>query len=304
MIKTVLNKISKFTHLVSIVEDTTLKNKIALREEILNYSALNCRESGITDEKYADKKIIVSLTTYGKRLNQVYLTIESLMQQSLKPNKIVLWINEDCRNNRLPQFLQQQTKRGLEIAFCKDIRAYKKLIPAMKKYPNDVIITADDDVYYNSNMIENLVSAYLQDPLPVYFNRGFRMKLRNNDTLDHYLKWESITSLEVSPFNFPTGVGGVLYPPGCLDEEVFNEKVFLNICPLNDDIWFKAMALCKGTQSKKAETISPAGDEFLVNKNVQDIGLSLLNNGQNQNDVQLKAVFEKYNLLPKLKECR
>lgn len=41
------------------------------------------------------------------------------------------------------------------------------------------------------------------------------------------------------------GYGGVLYPPGAFDEEVFNEKVFMRLCPYADDIWFFAMALKK-----------------------------------------------------------
>ncbi|MDR0799506.1 MAG: hypothetical protein LBN18_07100 [Dysgonamonadaceae bacterium] len=299
-----LNKLHRIIHLADIVEDVKIQNKISIREEVLNYYALNSKEQGITGEKYCDREILVSLTTYGKRIHQVYLTIESLMQQSMKPNRILLWIDSRYQNQPLPQLLQQQTKRGLEIAFCKDIGSYTKLIPALKQYPNDIIITVDDDVYYNTTMIENLVSAYLQDPHSIYFNRGFEILLKKDNQLRSYNQWPSITSPESSPLNFPTGVGGVLYPPRCFPEEVFNESVFTTICPLADDVWFKAMTLYNGIPSKKVVTVSITGDEFLVNRSTQDIGLKLQNNGQKQNDKQLKAVFEKYNLFPLLTRCR
>ena len=299
-----LKKLHKLIHLAGLIEEVKTANQTAIREEVLNDCALNSQAPGITDRKYGNQEIIVSLTTHGKRLSQVYLSIESLMQQTAKANKIVLWLSDQYQSQILPPVLQQQQNRGLEIAFCKDIRSYTKLIPSLKKYPDAAIITVDDDVYYHPNMIENLVFSYLKDPQFIYFNRGFTIRL-NNRSLGPYIKWPSITHQAVSPLNFPTGVGGVLYSPGCFNEEVFNEAVFLDICPLADDVWFKAMALYNGMQSKKAITLSPVGDEFLINKSVQDIRLDLQNNGkQNLNDVQLKAVFDQYDLYPLLTTCR
>jgi len=297
-----LKKFHKLLHLAGRIEEVKTANQAAIRKEILNCYALNSHEQGVTDRKYGNQEIIISLTTHGKRLSQVYLAIESLMQQTTKANKIVLWLSDQYSPQTIPPVLQQQQQRGLEINFCKDIRSYTKLIPSLKKYPDATIITADDDVYYHPNMIENLVFAYLNEPQFIHFNRGFTIR-SNNHSLGPYLKWTSITHQEVSPLNFPTGVGGVLYPPGSFHEEVFNEEVFLSICPLADDVWFKAMTLYNGVQSKKAVTLSPVGDEFLINKSVQDIGLTLQNNDWKQNDVQIKAVFDKYDLYPLLKTC-
>ena len=298
MIKDFLRKkIRSFLQLDSIVKNISIQNRI----DMLNYLALNCKEYGTTNEKYSDQQIIVSLTTYGKRLNQVYLTIESLMQQSLKPNKIILWLDYGFQDKQLPQLLKKQIDRGLQIKFCNDIRSYTKLIPSLKLYPNDVIITADDDLFYNLNMIENLVLPYLQNPNYIYFNRGHRIKFLKDEIVP-YTKWEwNINSTEESPLNFPTGVGGVLYPPNSFNQEVFNESVFMDICPLADDIWFKAMSLYNGMPSKKVITFSENGDEYLMNKSVQDIGLHLQNVEQEKNDVQFKAVFDKYNLISKIR---
>ena len=47
---------------------------------------LQSKEPGITEEKYGVNDLIVSLTSYGQRIHNVYLTIESIMQQTLKPN--------------------------------------------------------------------------------------------------------------------------------------------------------------------------------------------------------------------------
>lgn len=261
-------------------------------------------ERGVTDEKYCDGQIIVSLTTYGRRIHSVYLTIESLMEQSMKANRIILWLDSSFEGKKLPRTIESLKQRGLEVAFCKDVRSYKKLVPALCKFPDDVIITADDDLLYDVNMLENLILPYLDNPSYIYCNRAHKMRFEADGTLKSYNDWEYESSdTEASPFIFPTGGGGALYPPHSLDEEVSNEDVFMNICPCADDVWFKAMSLKKGTFVKRVETISPNGCEYLENPSVQDMGLFNTNAGTvNMNDVQIKAVFSKYNLYSRLKD--
>lgn len=273
------------------------------RANFLNDMVLHRKEIGISDEKYYPGEIIVSLTTHNRRIYDVYLTIESLMQQTRKANRIVLWISEEHRADMLPMALKSQESRGLEIKYCKDIRSYTKLIPALKAFPNDVIITVDDDIVYDVNMIDRLVMAYLKDSTKIYYNRGHKMMLSPNNKLVNYNDWEwRSPSMDISPLNFPTGVGGVLYPPRCFNEEVFNEEVFLGICKSADDVWFKAMAIYNGILSQKVYTSDNNGEDYLENINVQDIGLRNVNTHLGENDKQIQAVFNKYNLYDILKK--
>lgn len=41
------------------------------------------------------KKIIASLTTYGSRINSVDLTLKTILNQTKKADKIILWLAED-----------------------------------------------------------------------------------------------------------------------------------------------------------------------------------------------------------------
>ena len=190
-------------------------------------------------------------------------------------------------------------KRGLEIRFCKDIRSYKKIIPALHAFPDAAIITVDDDAIYDYEMLEGLIKAHQSSPDTIFCHRMHRMVLTSHNVVAPYHQWQKdVHDLLVSPLNFPVGIGGVLYPPHSLDEEVLNEQVFTAISPFADDIWLKAMALRKDTVSRKA-TDQP--DKCLLNGSVQDVGLSKINtHGRNLNDTQLKAVFEKYKLYDKL----
>ncbi len=271
------------------------------RKVQIDQNMLFCTESGVTSERYCDHDIIVSLTTYGRRIHSVYMTIESIMEQTMKPNRIILWLDYSFEGKRLPESINKLRKRGLEVAFCKDVRSYKKLLPALCKFPDDAIITVDDDVLYDVNMLENLIVPYLENPNAIYSNRVHKMIPDGNGKLLPYNNWEWCTKEHgVSDLYFFTGVGGVLYPPHSLDEEVKNEAVFMQICPAADDVWFKAMSLKKGTPVCRVETRHTNGEEYFVDDETQDMALCNQNVGLSLNDRQLDAVFTKYNLYPLL----
>lgn len=288
-----------------IPESNRLIHQIRFNQKkyILEQNILHSQESGVTNEKYCGHDIIVSLTTYSKRIYDVHLTIESIMEQTMKANRIILWLDYSFENLPLPKALQLLQKRGLEIEYCKDIRSYKKLIPALKKYPDDAIITIDDDVLYEFDLLEKLITAYQQNPSYIYCNRHHLMRQDAEGKLFPYIQWTwNYINLDANVMNFPTGVGGILYPPHSLDKEVFNEAVFLDICKYADDVWFKAMAMKKGTFSKKVYTHNSKGEEYLDNEDVQDIALCRINTqGAMLNDRQIEEVFSKYNLYQLLK---
>lgn len=289
------------TRIISAIKEEMLYES---RRNFLMEHILHDIELGVTNEKYTDHDIIVSLTTYGRRVNDVAFTIESLMQQAVKANKIVLWLDNSFKKTRLPRALLNQQKRGLEIDYCSDIRSYKKLVPSLCKYPNDAIITVDDDLLYEYDLLERLITSYLNQPQYIHAARVHKIKLNSTGRPCPYNSWYmNYRSIGVDRLYFVTGGGGVLYPPHSLDKEVLNDVVFMDICKLADDVWFNAMALKKGTLVNKIETRDPKGDDFLLNAGVQDMGLFNVNiKGDNLNDKQLEAVFSKYNLYKKLSE--
>jgi hypothetical protein len=112
-----------------------------------------------------------------------------------------------------------------------------------------------------------------------------------------YQEWDFFSPGQTGPSLqlLPTGVGGVLYPPGVLPAEVFNEAVFQKLCPTADDIWFKAMALIAGIPTVK---VSPTFREYPTVPGTQQQRLMSVNWADNSNDRQIQAVFQHYGLLP------
>ncbi len=267
----------------------------------LSKMTIGCKETGVSSEQIFDYPIIVSLTTYGERLYEVYAAIESIMQGTLKPNRIILWLDEGMKSIDIPIYLQLQTKRGLEINYCEDILSYKKLIPTLRLYPDSIIITIDDDVMYDPDMVEKLVNAYKHDSHHVYANRVRRICHDDTGRVSKYATWPIVDKVSSSSLNFPTGVGGVLYPPHCFHKDVLNTEKFMSMAKYGDDIWFYAMALLNGYTVSKVYTHTKEGEDYTENQNVLFTGLHMQNLYGNRNDPQIRAVFANYNIYELLK---
>lgn len=285
-----------FKSIIKQFNDNTYRSLYSYKIEKLNEYVLYGTESGVSEELYCDHEIIVSVTTYGKRIIDVYLAIASIMRQTLKPNRIILWLDYSLEGIELPRTLKLLMKKGLEIYYCEDIKSYKKLIPALRKFPNDAIITIDDDIIYDFDCVERLVNSYLKEPFLIHSSRQHKIRCKGNKVLP-YNEWEWVSSdTNVDVRNFPTGGAGTLYPPHSLDSDVFDSSVFMKICPTADDIWFKAMALKKGTLSRKIISHTPNSEDYYYILSNQDEALMKTNVIDNRNDIQFDAVFQKYNL--------
>lgn len=116
-----------------------------------------------------DKEFIVSLTSWKKRIDIVHNAIESIMNQTVKPDKIVLNLSLDefpSGNDELPENLTSLIENGLEIGWVKkNSRSFKKLIPTLDKYRDAIVMTIDDDIVYPNDFIEKKIPLYHDKPL-------------------------------------------------------------------------------------------------------------------------------------------
>ena len=252
---------------------------------------------GVNKDKYPEGELIVSLTSYSNKLQSVYLTVESLLNQTLKPNRIILWLDQNryADRNNIPLSLQRQEERGLEIALCKDVRSYTKLVPALLMYPDTIIITTDDDMIYPIDFVERLFRAYQRNPNKVYFYRGHYILFNSDGSPRPYVDWVKKGARGSDIYNMPTGVSGVIYPPHCYHEDMLNDELFLKLCPHADDVWFKVMTYLKGTVCEKIDTFNY--DKLFVPLDVDNtMSLQSINVVNGGNDEQIRKVFEDYNI--------
>tara|TARA_Y100001980_G_C14548606_1_gene329942 strand:- start:373 stop:1137 length:765 start_codon:yes stop_codon:yes gene_type:complete len=109
--------------------------------------------------------VIISLTTIPPRFKYLSLSIESILNQTIKPDKIVIHIPEiynnfSYENENLPQFLSDKVIYNRQT---KDYGPATKLLGLYNTelYNNmsndDIIIVIDDDRIYNNKLIETFL---------------------------------------------------------------------------------------------------------------------------------------------------
>ncbi|GAB2887279.1 glycosyl transferase [Microbulbifer echini] len=282
-----------------------MKLEALVRSHLLGQQALMSNEPGVGNTKR--HKIIVSLTSFDQRIHDIYLCIESLFQQSLKADVVVLWLSlQDFPDGDIPELLKKQQSRGLKICFVEeDFGPYKKYVYAFDQFPDSLIITVDDDVLYPLDMIDILYQAYLRDPSNIYCHRAHRIEVDKKGEILPYQKWRSGRENWCGKSNtqpchrvFPTGVGGVLYHPGSLHKDAFDSEKFLALCPKADDIWLKAMSVRQGTRAARVPDSRHWRDRFLTIPSARAQSLKRENlKSKYGNDYKIRRVFSEYKLL-------
>lgn len=287
--------------------DRRLQKLVALQltKQRLDDLAYNSSAQGVNAVPVNGENVIVSLTTHGKRILSVHRTIESIFSQSILINKVVLYIGtEEFQSvDQLPVVLQRQMNRGLDIRFVKDIGPYTKLLYALKDFPSSSIITVDDDILYPANVVERLLMSHRQNKNAICGLAVRQLELKKGREFKPYKHLEFVVTQEDSTSNMyvAEGFGGVLYPPHCFSEEVFNEPLFRKLAPKADDLWFWANAIMNGTPILSVRCYQPLVRELLIDEDVQDIGLINDNFYGKGNDRQLKAICDHYNLYDRLR---
>lgn len=86
---------------------------------------------------FVDNEVIVSLTSFPARMDKIYITLESLFRQTIRPDRIILWLADEQYPDKkaVEMRLKKYKKLGLEIQYCDDLRSHKKYFYTMKKYP-------------------------------------------------------------------------------------------------------------------------------------------------------------------------
>ena len=116
--------------------------------------------------------IYVSLTTIPQRIKNIRKSIDSLINQTRKPDKIFINIpykyrrfKETIEDDQIPKFNEDL----IEITRCDDYGSGTKLMGSLDKFKkNSLIILADDDNAYEDYMIEKFYQYFSLAPENAY----------------------------------------------------------------------------------------------------------------------------------------
>lgn len=268
-------------------------NKIDVDNKIIKFNDLGINKNN-------SQNIIVSLTSFPERMYDIHFVLYSLLSQSFKPTSVVLWLAKSQfphKEKDIPQKVLSLKENGLEIKWCEDFKSFKKLIPSLKEYPDDIIVTADDDIYYPNHWLNELYKFHVKYPTDIISHRARKIKMNVDKTIGKYSEWELCLGESPSSYlNFATNGAGSLIPPNSYDETILNYNLAKDLCFSTDDIWFWAMSVLNYTKTHVVENnmpwltyVNPARDfNILDEKTLWSI------NSQGKNDENLVKILRRF----------
>ena len=252
-----------------------------------------------TSTNISKPQVIVSLTSFPAAIPYAAKAVRSILNGSVLPDKVVLYLTfSQFGEKGIPLELLELAKENprFEIRdYPRDIRSYRKLIPALIDFPDATIVTIDDDVAYHKDMLGSLLRLHREYPNAVLAHRAKRMKPGKPYRKWSKYRWYHFLFKRIhSDFkNIQTGVGGVLYPPHCLKQDMLDVNLFTELAPTTDDIWFWAAGVANGTP------VLPV--PFGYNKphgvgKPRELSLKTVNfkSGEDRNSAALRNIFERF----------
>ncbi|MBQ6511122.1 glycosyltransferase family A protein [Methanobrevibacter sp.] len=285
---------------IKIHENMYPESRNSIDKTLLDGKIRNFSDVGVTVVK-RNRKLIVSLTSFPERIYELHFTLYSLLNQSLRPDEVILWLAKDQFPNGeedIPERVLNLKENGLSIEWCDNLFSYKKLIPALKKYPEHIIVTADDDLFYPEDWLKTLYEEHKKYPDLIIAHRIRKISF-DNDSISKYNDWELAFHEEAPSFlNFSTNGAGTLFPPNSLHELVFDEDLFSRLCPTSDDVWFWAMATLNNTKIKgvknnyvKLTYVNLARELYILNQKI------LFSDNQFENDKHIENVLTEFPII-------
>ena len=242
------------------------------------------------------QQVVVSLTSFPAAISFATRAIQSVLGVSVLPDKVVLYLTfSQFGEQGLPEDLQAlaDNEPRFEIRdYPRDIRSYRKLYPALKDFPDAVIVTIDDDVAYHKNMLRDLLRLHKEYPRAVLAHRAKLIKPDKPYGKWRKYRWYHFVGKRIHT-SFRNIQTGVLYPPHSLCGEMIDEAQFTKLAPTTDDIWFWAAAV--------ANEVPVIPVPFGHNKpkglgKPRALSLKTINfkSGADRNDLAFKAILENY----------
>lgn len=164
----------------------------------------------------------------------------------------------------------------------------------MQEYPALPVITVDDDIIYDRELVKRLMDSYRKFPDCISAMRTHLITFKSDGTPRSYENWvKEYNILKDTPSAqlLPVGVGSVLYPPHSVPECAFDKQGIEGSCLFCDDLWLKIMTLHNGYLTVLPEYVA----DYQIIDGTQENALWIMNVKAGNNDVSLRKILSYYN---------
>lgn len=204
---------------------------------------------GLNQAEKRDKEVIISFTSYPARFPTLHICIKSLLQQSYKPDKIILYLGDDAPEESLTENILNLVQYGLQIEHRPDnLRQHKKFFYVMQEYPDAIVICVDDDIIHEKDFVLSLMQSYWRYPSAVSSRKTHKLSINENSpTLSLKNAQTDIRTEKMPSMQLYAMAGLTLYPPKCMSDTAFDASLLKSDLGQSGDVWMKIMQILNGT---------------------------------------------------------
>ena len=197
-------------------------------------------------------RLIVSFTTTPTRIKSIEPMINSILQQSRQPDLFIINLpNEYIKDKNeliIPEFIKNNNK--IIVNRCLDIGPATKLLGILNSNisfnQNDYIISVDDDISYQKDLLKHYHQYISLKPNIVLGLQGFNL----NNGLINYIK----DSIKFGQVDVLEGFSSVCYPYKFLKKDILEMIKFYPKYLLNSDDIFLSNYFNKQTNLYRINT--------------------------------------------------
>jgi hypothetical protein len=230
--------------------------------------------------------VSISLTTWRKRLGDLPLVLCSLIQQSVQPSNIFVWVSQ-ADYTRLTDRHFIFGRYNVHFRICDDLGPHTKWLPMLESGYTEIFAICDDDIIYPRTWFETLTSEIRTD---AYVGlRAHRISRNPDQTISPYVQWEKQVTYSGAPSVdlFITACGGAVIHPVWIAPEFRQRRHILKYAPKQDDVWLNAMHSSIGKHPYKSKYSFPC----LELPGSASVGLARTNVEGGENDWQIRGTY-------------
>lgn len=197
-----------------------------------------------------DKKIILSMATMPCRKKRLEENLPAILGQSYHFDMLVLNVNSPELTDDDMEWYYNLAKQDERIIVNKadaKWRSCNKLLPTLQKYPEDVIITIDDDIYYPVDCVKYLVEEYKKNQDCIIAHEIQPLNFLDNGFITYHFTVDC-KLLQKEWGKYLSNC--TLFPPHVFDgTDLFDyDKMMLCVNGIHDELWFWAMSTINKVQ--------------------------------------------------------
>ena len=217
------------------------------REEIRN---VPIQSLSLNQEK-RETKLIFTLTSFPDRIDSVQYTLRTLFMQSMKPDRVILWLAKDeFEEFEFPESIREFQKVGLEIRYCDNLFGHKRYYKLVEEQKSDeCIVMFDDDILFPKYMVERLYNVWKEHRNCIVCDRGQLLTFDGENILNPG-RWTTNSKIGLIKPSFrilASPGGGCLIPPNALYVDACNPELIQKYAIKTGDIWLMFMAVQNDT---------------------------------------------------------